>query len=163
MLKNINKDLNDDNSNEKPVFRHKKPIIYPDIPLIVIESEKPIIVNETTQVKPRFLRPQGEKKIPIIPKRTKMIPHIKKDGTIEEHEIEIPDDQEDMPIITPEEFQNNQPIIRREFVSVLNKTFNDINESITKINELETKIKSLENIIIEHNELLRKIVKIISK
>jgi peptidoglycan hydrolase CwlO-like protein len=48
-------------------------------------------------------------------------------------------------------------------VSVLNKTFNDINESIAKINELETKIKSLENIIIEHNELLKKIVNIISK
>ena len=92
-----------------------------------------------------------------------MIPHINKDGTIEEHEIEIPDDQEDMPNISPEEFQNNQPIIRKEFVSVLNKTFNDINESIAKINELETKIKSLENIIIEHNELLKKIVNIISK
>jgi hypothetical protein len=96
-------------------------------------------------------------------KRKRMIPHIKPDGTIEEHEIELPDDQEEMPIISPEEYQNNQPIIRKEFVSVLNKTFNDINESIAKINGLESKIKSLENIIIEHNELLKKIVNIISK
>ena len=97
-------------------------------------------------------------------KRKRMIPHINKDGTIEEHEIEIPDDQPDtLPTISPEEYQNNQPIIRKEFVSVLNKTFNDINESIAKINELETKIKSLEYIIIEHNELLKKIVNIISK
>ena len=42
MLKNKNIDLNDNNINEKPVFRHKKPIIYPDVPIIVIEPEKPI-------------------------------------------------------------------------------------------------------------------------
>jgi hypothetical protein len=160
MLKNREKDINEEKTDNNDNFNDfyklrpkkpipKKPIIAPDIPIIIIVPEKPISVIDP--------------KIPIIPKRKRMIPHIQKDGTIEEHEIEIPDDQEDMPIVSPEEYQNNQPIIRREFVSVLNKTFNDINESITKINELGTKIKSLENIIIEHNELLKKIVNIISK
>ena len=117
-----------------------------------------------TEIEIEIEKPKIDLEIPIIEKRKKMVALLKEDGTIGECEIEIPDDQPDiLPTISPEEIQNNQPIIRREFVSVLNKTFNDINESIAKINELETKIKSLENIIIEHNELLKKIVNIISK
>jgi hypothetical protein len=143
MLKNKNIDLNDNNINEKPVFRHKKPIIYPDIPVVIIEPEKPIIVNDT--------------KKPIIPKRKKRVTHYKEDGTIGECEIEIPDDQPDtLPTICPEEIQNNQPIIRKDFIEILKKTFNEID----KVN---ARIKNLENIITEHNTLLKNIIKQISK
>lgn len=95
--------------------------------------------------------------------RKKLINLVNNDGTISKIEMEIPDDQADMPEVPDEEFERNQPLKKQEFVNVLNKTYGDLNSAIGKINELETKIKSLESIIIEHNNLLKSIVKIISK
>jgi hypothetical protein len=98
-----------------------------------------------------------------MPKK-KLVNHVDKNGIISKVMIEIPDDQdEEGKEVSQEEFTTNQPITRKEFVSVLNKTFNDLNNMIAKFNELESKIKSLENIIIDHNNLLKNIVNLISK
>ncbi|HEY9702325.1 MAG TPA: hypothetical protein V6C58_07755, partial [Allocoleopsis sp.] len=90
--------------------------------------------------------------------------HVDKNGIISKVMIEIPDDQdEEDKEVSQEEFTANQPITRKDFIGVLNKTYNDINSMIAKFNEIDTKINNLENIIVEHNELLKKIVNKISK
>ena len=80
-------------------------------------------------------------------------------GVISQEDIELPDDQYE-PELSQEEikinFQNNQPIIKKDFIEILKKTFNEID----KVNE---RIKNLENIITEHNTLLKNIIKQISK
>jgi hypothetical protein len=95
--------------------------------------------------------------------RKRFINLVNQDGSITKKEMEIPDDQYDAPEISQEEFSTHQPITRKDFISVLNKTYGDINNMIAKFNELETKINNLESIIVEHNELLKKIVNKISK
>lgn len=96
--------------------------------------------------------------------RQKLVNHVDKNGIISKVMIEIPDDQdEEDKEVSQEEFTANQPITRKDFIGVLNKTYNDINSMIAKFNEIDTKINNLENIIVEHNELLKKIVNKISK
>ena len=96
--------------------------------------------------------------------RKKIVNHVDKNGIISKVMIEIPDDQdEEDKEVSQEEFTANQPITRKDFIGVLNKTYNDINSMIAKFNEIDTKINNLENIIVEHNELLKKIVNKISK
>jgi predicted DNA-binding ArsR family transcriptional regulator len=84
---------------------------------------------------------------------------INNDGSVTKEDIDLPDDQYE-PEISEEEikinFQNNQPIIKKDFIEILKKTFNEID----KVNE---RIKNLENIITEHNTLLKNIIKQISK
>jgi hypothetical protein len=98
-----------------------------------------------------------------MPKK-KLVNHVDKNGIISKVMIEIPDDQdEEGKEVSQEEFTTNQPITRKEFIGVLNKTYGDINNLLAKVNEVETKIKSLENVIIDHNNLLKNIVNLISK
>ena len=84
---------------------------------------------------------------------------INNDGSVTQEEIDLPDDQYISEISQEEikiNFQNNQPIIKKDFIEILKKTFNEID----KVNE---RIKNLENIITEHNTLLKNIIKQISK
>ena len=84
---------------------------------------------------------------------------INTDGSVTQEEIDLPDDQYISEISQEEiniNFQNNQPIIKKDFIEILKKTFNEID----KVNE---RIKNLENIITEHNTLLKNIIKQISK
>jgi predicted DNA-binding ArsR family transcriptional regulator len=84
---------------------------------------------------------------------------INNDGSVTQEEIYLPDDQYISEISQEEiniNFQNNQPIIKKDFIEILKKTFNEID----KVNE---RIKNLENIITEHNTLLKNIIKQISK
>ena len=92
-------------------------------------------------------------------KKKGIITVINNDGTVTQEEIDLPDDQLISEISQEEiniNFQNNQPIIKKDFIEILQKTFNEID----KVNE---RIKNLENIITEHNTLLKNIIKQISK
>jgi glutaredoxin 2 len=90
--------------------------------------------------------------------RKKFVNHIDKEGKITKIEIEIPDDQDIDEIQPPsqEEFNNNQPLKKIDFINVLNKTY-------TEINKMNDRITTLESIITEHNNLLKQIIKNISK
>ena len=92
-------------------------------------------------------------------KKKGIITVINNDGSVTQEEIDLPNDQFISEISQEEiniNFQNNQPIIRKDFIEILKKTFNEID----KVNE---RIKNLENIITEHNTLLKNIIKQISK
>ena len=93
-------------------------------------------------------------------KKKGIITVINNDGSVTQEEIDLPDDQYIAPDISQEEininFQNNQPIIKKDFIEILKKTFNEID----KVNE---RIKNLESIITEHNTILKNIIKQISK
>ena len=92
-------------------------------------------------------------------KKKGIITVINNDGSVTQEEIDLPNDQFISEISQEEiniNFLNNQPIIKKDFIEILKKTFNEID----KVNE---RIKNLENIITEHNTLLKNIIKQISK
>ena len=88
--------------------------------------------------------------------RKRLIYKINDDGTITKIEMEIPDDQADMPEVSQQEYDDNQPLIRKQFKDVLKNTYNELNKMNDRINNIES-------IITQHNELLKTIIKNISK
>jgi hypothetical protein len=88
--------------------------------------------------------------------RKRLINKINDDGTITKIEMEIPDDQADMPEVSQQEYDDNQPLIRKQFKDVLKNTYNELNKMNDRINNIES-------IITQHNELLKTIIKNISK
>lgn len=88
--------------------------------------------------------------------RKRLINKINDDGTITKVEMEIPDDQVNMPEVSQVEYEDNQPLIRKHFKDVLKNTYNELNKMNDRINNIES-------IITQHNELLKTIIKNISK